>query len=71
MKIKPPTKSVGLKKNHKFLWNLAAFQNSPKWSVNDVNTLQPTETYDLRHDRAAFHFLTTQEQIEKYRSMDL
>jgi 2-polyprenyl-3-methyl-5-hydroxy-6-metoxy-1,4-benzoquinol methylase len=28
------------------------------WIVADVTTWQPTQTYDVWHDRAAFHFLT-------------
>lgn len=37
-----------------------------KWIVTDITAFQPTETYDIWHDRAAFHFLTTPEQISKY-----
>jgi SAM-dependent methyltransferase len=29
-----------------------------EWVVADVTTWEPSETYDLWHDRAAFHFLT-------------
>jgi SAM-dependent methyltransferase len=29
-----------------------------KWVVADITTWQPTQTYDLWHDRAVFHFLT-------------
>src|SRR5579863_4612681 len=29
-----------------------------RWIVADVTQWQPRETYDLWHDRAAFHFLT-------------
>jgi SAM-dependent methyltransferase len=29
-----------------------------KWVTADVTTWEPTQTYDLWHDRAAFHFLT-------------
>lgn len=29
------------------------------WVVADVTVWQPSETYDLWHDRAAFHFLTS------------
>ena len=28
-----------------------------KWIVADVTTWEPPQTYDVRHDRAAFHFL--------------
>ncbi|WBV61829.1 class I SAM-dependent methyltransferase [Chryseobacterium camelliae] len=37
-----------------------------KWVVTDITEFQPDETYDIWHDRAAFHFLTTPEQISKY-----
>ena len=36
------------------------------WIVSDINDFEPTEMYDLWHDRAAFHFLTTQKDIERY-----
>jgi trans-aconitate methyltransferase len=29
-----------------------------RWIVEDVTTWEPSETYDVWHDRAAFHFLT-------------
>jgi SAM-dependent methyltransferase len=29
-----------------------------KWVAADITSWEPTETYDLWHDRAAFHFLT-------------
>ena len=31
-----------------------------KWIVSDIKDFTPTESYDLWHDRAAFHFLTEQ-----------
>lgn len=37
-----------------------------KWVVSDVTAFKPTETYDVWHDRATFHFLTTALQITKY-----
>lgn len=37
-----------------------------KWIVTDITAFKPTETYDIWHDRAAFHFLTTPEQVSKY-----
>jgi SAM-dependent methyltransferase len=37
-----------------------------QWIVTDINEFEPTETYDIWHDRAAFHFLITPEQISKY-----
>ena len=40
--------------------------NKINWVVSDVTTFDPDTTYDLWHDRAAFHFLITTEDIEKY-----
>ena len=37
-----------------------------KWIVSDVTAFKPKETYDVWHDRATFHFLTTTSQISKY-----
>ena len=37
-----------------------------KWIVSDINDFNPCQTYDIWHDRAAFHFLTEAEQIAKY-----
>ena len=38
------------------------------WIVCDVTEFQPTDTYDFWHDRATFHFLTTEPQIVQYLS---
>lgn len=37
---------------------LGAAGAAVKWIVADVTTWTPSETYDVWHDRAAFHFLT-------------
>lgn len=37
-----------------------------KWIVTDITAFKPEAEYDVWHDRAAFHFLTTPEQTEKY-----
>ncbi|BDD03598.1 class I SAM-dependent methyltransferase [Aureibacter tunicatorum] len=37
-----------------------------KWIASDIVEFKPEEHYDLWHDRAAFHFLTTEEQINAY-----
>lgn len=37
-----------------------------KWIVADAAKFTPTETYDFWHDRAAFHFLTREDEIESY-----
>ena len=37
-----------------------------KWVVADAATFKPTEKYDFWHDRAAFHFLTDEQEIANY-----
>jgi SAM-dependent methyltransferase len=37
-----------------------------KWIVADAATFKPTEKYDFWHDRATFHFLTKDQEIENY-----
>jgi len=37
-----------------------------KWIVEDVTQFSPGEQYDFWHDRAAFHFLTQDHEIENY-----
>lgn len=39
---------------------------SVNWIVADVTTFNPTEKYDFWHDRAAFHFLTDEQDISTY-----
>jgi SAM-dependent methyltransferase len=39
------------------------------WIVSDINDFEPTEMYDLWHDRAAFHFLTEEADICRYASL--
>ncbi|WP_373707675.1 class I SAM-dependent methyltransferase [Kaistella sp.] len=39
------------------------------WIVSEILDFESTETYDIWHDRAAFHFLTDEEEIEKYKSI--
>jgi cyclopropane fatty-acyl-phospholipid synthase-like methyltransferase len=36
------------------------------WIHSDITMFEPSETYDIWHDRAAFHFLTQEEQVSKY-----
>lgn len=36
------------------------------WIESDILDFQPQGQYDLWHDRAAFHFLTTTAQIQQY-----
>ncbi len=37
-----------------------------KWVVSDITEFKTEKAYDLWHDRATFHFLTTVSQINKY-----
>jgi SAM-dependent methyltransferase len=43
--------------------------NRVKWIVSDITEFEPTVQYDFWHDRAAFHFLTSEEKIYKYVSI--
>lgn len=40
-----------------------------KWIVSEITQFQPVEVYDVWHDRATFHFLTTPDQISSYTSI--
>ena len=40
-----------------------------QWIVSDINDFQPEITYDLWHDRAAFHFLTAPTDINRYKRL--
>ena len=39
------------------------------WIVSDIKSFHPIRKYDLWHDRAAFHFLTTEEKVRSYLSI--
>tara|TARA_B110000240_G_scaffold87331_1_gene99376 strand:- start:3048 stop:3665 length:618 start_codon:yes stop_codon:yes gene_type:complete len=36
------------------------------WIVSDILEFKPNMTFDVWHDRATFHFLTTSDQVKKY-----
>ena len=55
--------SAAIEKAKKRLGNKAHKVN---WIVSDITAFEPSETYDVWHDRATFHFLTTKPEIEKY-----
>ena len=40
--------------------------DSVTWIVSDITEFVPDTAYDIWHDRATFHFLTTEGQINKY-----
>ncbi len=37
-----------------------------KWIVSDASSFESSEKYDYWHDRAAFHFLTNEKEVENY-----
>ena len=39
------------------------------WIVSDVTEFKPEVKFDFWHDRAAFHFLTTEDKVDKYVSI--
>ena len=39
------------------------------WIVSDITKFEPPVQFDFWHDRAAFHFLTTEDKIYKYVSI--
>jgi hypothetical protein len=45
---------------------LGAQAENIDWIVTNITEFEPPTTYDIWHDRAAFHFLTTEEEIKKY-----
>lgn len=40
--------------------------NNVHWIVSDVTDFVPPVKFDFWHDRAAFHFLTTDDKVHKY-----
>lgn len=51
---------------HRAKERLGTKANRIKWITTDVSDFVPTEKYDFWHDRAAFHFLTDENEIENY-----
>lgn len=37
-----------------------------EWIASDIVDYKPNKTFDVWHDRAAFHFLTTEEEVSSY-----
>jgi SAM-dependent methyltransferase len=48
---------------------LAGRASQVHWIVADITTWEPDRTYRAWHDRAVFHFLTTEEQRLAYRAV--
>jgi hypothetical protein len=40
--------------------------SSVNWIATDIVNFKPEQTYDIWHDRAAFHFLTEADQVNQY-----
>lgn len=45
---------------------LGDLARSVNWIVSDITKFKPESTFDIWHDRAVFHFLTTQDDINSY-----
>jgi hypothetical protein len=45
---------------------LGARASQVNWIACDIMEFRPETTYDIWHDRAVFHFLTTEKQTERY-----
>ena len=45
---------------------LGAKSSLVNWIVSDITSYKPAILFDFWHDRAAFHFLTTEEKINRY-----
>ena len=43
--------------------------NNVKWVVSDINDFKPESGFDIWHDRAVFHFLTEQSDIDSYNDL--
>jgi 2-polyprenyl-3-methyl-5-hydroxy-6-metoxy-1,4-benzoquinol methylase len=48
---------------------LGELAKNVKWIVTDITEFNPTEKYDLWHDRAVFHFLTQEKDINIYKKL--
>ena len=63
--------SVGLKHRvnipkHALQYTFNKKANNVKWILSDASHFTPSEKYDFWHDRAAFHFLTDEQEINDY-----
>ena len=55
--------AAALEKSKKRLGNKA---KKVKWVVGDVTDFKPETKFDVWHDRATFHFLTSPKEVKKY-----
>jgi ubiquinone/menaquinone biosynthesis C-methylase UbiE len=54
---------------HKARQRLGERASKVRWIVSDAADFEPPVQFDLWHDRAAFHFLTSEDKIYKYVSI--
>lgn len=45
---------------------LGSLAGNVDWIVTNITEFEPQTMYDIWHDRAAFHFLTTEKEIKRY-----
>lgn len=57
---------ISLKALEKSKMRLGEKAKNINWIVSDITEFKPEITYDVWHDRATFHFLTSKEQIDTY-----
>lgn len=48
---------------------LGTIAEKVNWIESDITDFNPKTTYDVWHDRATFHFLTTPEEVSKYKDI--
>ena len=48
---------------------LGSLANSVTWIVSDIIDFKPNKKYAVWHDRAAFHFLTDEVEIDTYKDL--
>jgi 2-polyprenyl-3-methyl-5-hydroxy-6-metoxy-1,4-benzoquinol methylase len=57
---------ISFKSLEKAKKRLGGKANKVNWIVSDILEFKPNMTFDVWHDRATFHFLTTTDQVKKY-----
>lgn len=57
---------ISVKALEKTKYKLGASAAAIEWIISDITEFETTKTYNLWHDRAVFHFLTTEEDKSSY-----
>lgn len=60
---------ISAKAIEKTMQRLGERASEVHWIVSDITMFESPIQFDLWHDRAAFHFLTTEDKIDKYVSI--